>query len=267
MTGLGHIFQHAPWFILVATRVGGLFATAPMFSSSGIPRRVRLFIILAFALITYPLIPLTHISSVPADLWILAPLAAGELLIGAALGLFALIPFACVQLAGRMMSQQMGLAMADVINPGLDINGSNMGQLLYYLTFAIYASLGGMELIFISVAQSFDSVPVGAAMLTFAPIELLAAMLDAGTVFAIRVALPVITIIFIETVAVGFIMKTVPSLNIMSFGFPIRIIVGIVVFFAALSAYRPIIQEFMLEILFAIEDWPRTLIQSTPTGA
>ena len=150
MTGLGHIFEHAPWFILVATRVGGLFATAPMFSSSALSRKARLFVILAFAVVTYPLIPLGHIDHTPSNLLMLAPIAAGELLIGVSLGLFALIPFVCVQLAGLMMSQQMGLALADVINPGLDINGSNLGQLLYYVTFAIYASLGGMELIFIT---------------------------------------------------------------------------------------------------------------------
>ena len=61
-------------------------------------------------------------------------------------------------------------------------------------------------------------------------------------------------------------MKTVPSLNIMSFGFPIRIIVGILMFFAALSAFRPVIQEFMIDILFAIEQWPRTLFAPTPAG-
>lgn len=262
MTGLGEIFQHGPWFILVATRIAGLFLTAPMFSTSTIPRQARIFIILAFAAITYPLIPLDHIESTPTNLLMLAPLAAGELLIGVSLGLFALVPFVCAQLAGLMMSQQMGLALADVINPGLDINGSNFGQLLYYLTFVIYAGLGGMELLFISVGYSFSTIPVGAATLTLAPLELFTAMLDAGFVLSIRVALPVLTIIFIETIAVGFIMKTVPSLNIMSFGFPIRIMVGAVMFLTALSAFAPIIREFVHEILFAIEDWPRTLIQS-----
>ena len=40
----------------------------------------------------------------------------------------------------------------------------------------------------------------------------------------------------VESIGTGFLMKTVPQLNILSFGFPLKILLGVFTLIAALGA-------------------------------
>lgn len=250
------LLQHAIPFLLVATRIGGIFLIAPMLAGSSIPLRVRALFTIAFAAMVYPLLTTQGLGVLPHDLLALAPALAGEAVIGATIGLIALIPFVAVQIAGTMMGQQMGLAIADIIDPSIDIPGANLGQFLFYLTLGAFISLGGFEVLFSVLTDSFATVPLMALRPTAAPLDVIIGVLGSGFDLAIRVAMPVLTIIFLENIAVGFIMKTVPSLNIMSFGFPIRILAGLIIFLMALPFMKEAILvelKHVLDVIRAIE--------------
>ncbi|MEQ8844109.1 MAG: flagellar biosynthetic protein FliR [Phycisphaerales bacterium] len=221
------LLPHLPALLLVITRIGGLFLFTPILSSPIIPRQVKALTLVMFAVAIYPTIPLHANVPVDFDLMTLAPMLAGELLIGAVIGLAAFIPLASLQLGGLFMGQQMGLAIANVLNPAIELEGNSIGQLLFYLGVAGYVAVGGLDMLFAAIVQTFAAVRLGDYGLTEAPLELLVTLIASGFELAIRVSFPVVTIIFLESIAVGFIMKTVPALNIMSFGFPLRIIVGI----------------------------------------
>jgi len=164
-------------------------------------------------------------------------------IVGMALGIFVAIPFASVQLGGMVMGQQMGLGIAQVINPGADISGDILGQMLYIMTMGAFVWVGGLELLIGGVVLSFGEVPLGGFALHAAPLDVVVGLLTAGFELAIRIAMPVLAIIFLENVALGFIMKTVPSLNILNFGFPIRILIGLAVFGASIEFMRQAIEQ------------------------
>ncbi|MCA9312536.1 MAG: flagellar biosynthetic protein FliR [Phycisphaerales bacterium] len=229
MTGFDALLPHLPPLLLVMTRLGGLFVFTPVLASGIIPMKAKALLVLTFSLAIYPTLDLHSQVPVPLDVMTLAPMMAGELLIGTVIGLAAFIPAASLQLAGLFMGQQMGLSIASVLNPAVELEGNSIGQILFYLGVATYTLLGGVDLLYFALLQTFDAVHLGEATLTDAPLDFLTALVMSGFVLATRIALPVVTIIFLESLAVGLIMKTVPSLNIMSFGFPIRIIVGLFV--------------------------------------
>ena len=56
-------------------------------------------------------------------------------------------------------------------------------------------------------------------------------------------------VVFLETVAMGFVSKTVPQLNVLSLGFPVRIIVGFVVIIAAIEVIALVQEGFTFEVL------------------
>ncbi len=231
------VLPHVPVFVGVLARIAGLFVTAPVLSSRACPRLVKVLLVVAMTAAVYPTVNAT-LPSQPVlgrlDLLSLAPLFAGEMVIGASIGLMAAMPMIAVQLAGVVMGQQIGLGIAQVVNPASDIEGNELGQLLYVLALAAFLGLGGIEVMFGSIVFTFQNVPIGGFALSAAPLDPLVGMLTAGFDLAARISMPVLAIIFVENVAMGFIMKTVPSLNIMSFGFPIRILVGLSVLIAAL---------------------------------
>lgn len=229
------ILPHVVPWVLVLSRLGGLFLLAPIFSSTAIPRQVRLLLLLALTGVVYPLVDPGPFLGHGVDLYELAPAIAGEVMIGAALGLFALLPLIGVQLGGLLMGQQMGLAIAQILNPATNISGDNIGQTLFMMTLTGFVMVGGLDLLIGGVVHSFAQVPLGAVTVQMVPVDVVVGLLMSGFELAMRIALPVLVIIFLENVAVGFIMKTVPSLNILNFGFPLRIMLGLFVLTASLG--------------------------------
>lgn len=253
------ILPHAPVFALVLARLSGLFLLAPLLSSVMLPRRVAALLILVMALAVYPTIDHARVLHLRLDVLDLLPVIAAELLVGAGIGLLALLPLACVQLGGLLMGQQMGLGIAGVLNPAVDIESDNVGQILFYLALAAFIGMGGIEAMFACLMHTFAGMPPGGMLLTQAPLEPVLVLLASGFELALRIALPVLAIIMLESVAVGFLTRTVPSLNIMSFGFPVRILIGLLVLIAGLPLISEIVQTDLDGMFESMRDWTVTL--------
>lgn len=253
------ILDQIPAFVVVLSRVSGLFFAAPVLSSSMIPRQHRTLLALMMSLGMLSVIDQPHTLVLGPDLASLFPVLAGEMLIGVVIGIIALIPLAAVQLAGLVMGQQMGMGLAHVINPAIDIEGNDIGQLLFMGALTGFLSLGGLDLMFSSVAETFHRVPPGAAMITIAPLDLITGLLASSFVLAMRVSLPVLAILLLESIASGVIMKTVPSINIMTVGFPIRVVVGMLVLLASLTVVHATILDEVRHGLDVLLEWSRTV--------
>ncbi len=253
------ILPHAaPWF-LVLTRLAGLFLFAPILSSPAIPPQVRVCLLIALTTVVYPVASDTFPTDLQLDLYQLAPLILRETMIGASIGLIASIPLFALQLAGLIMGQQMGLGIAQVLNPDSDIQGDNIGQVLFLMALMAFAMVGGVEMLIGSVVSTLHTVPLGSMGTDSTPVDMIAALLTAGFDLAFRIALPVVAIIFIENIAMGFLMKTVPSLNIMNFGFPLRIIIGLIVLVGSLEMIRHATEIDLNNTFAALHDWVASL--------
>lgn len=249
------ILPHLPGFLLVLTRFTGLFLFTPLLSPTLIPRQVLVLFAAAMALAVYPTI--NHQASLPPrlDLFSLAPMMASEILIGAAIGLLASIPLITAQLAGLIMGQQMGLGLATVFNPAVNIEGDNLGQLLFTIAIAAFLVSGGLESLFSTLVSTFATVPIGGLALAGAPLAMLVDLLSTGFEVALRVSMPILVILFMENIATGFIMKTIPALNIMAFGFPIKILAGLAVIIGALTLMSETLVGAMSLDLESIREW------------
>ena len=71
----------------------------------------------------------------------------------------------------------------------------------------------------------------------------------------LRVALPLLGVIFLETVAMGFVSKTVPQLNVLSLGFPLRIMVGLGILVAGVAVIDQVANEWIAQALDDMYDW------------
>lgn len=255
---LDAILVHVPAFALVLARLSGLFIFAPLISSVAMQARFKVLLTLALALVIYPTID--H-AGAPArlDFFELGPLMAAELLIGAGIGIVAAVPLMTAQLAGVIMGQQMGLGLASVLNPTVDIEGDSLGQMLFFAALAAFLSCGGMETLFDTLVRTFGRVPLGGFPLAAAPLELLVGVVGSSFEVILRVALPVLAILLLENVAVGFIMKSVPSLNISSFGFPVRILLGLLVVVSGLAVMIDVTLSEMATQLEAVRAWVGSL--------
>ena len=143
------------------------------------------------------------------------------------IGFVASLPIFAMQTGGMVMGQQMGLGFGRFYNPAVDTESDVLEQLLTFLAIVLFLSMGGLDAVLLAVLRSFEYVNAGVFVAEGGGIDLVVGTLLAATELGLRVALPLLGVVFLETVAMGFVSKTVPQLNVLSFGFPVRIMVGL----------------------------------------
>ncbi|MBX3386108.1 MAG: flagellar biosynthetic protein FliR [Phycisphaeraceae bacterium] len=261
MNDLRSILDHTVPFLLVLFRLSGLFVFAPVLSGTIVPSKVRVLMCVMLAAGMYPAVSHEPADWSGVDALSLGWIVAGETLIGLAIGLVAALPIYAAQLGGLIMGQQMGMGLANVYNPALDVEGDTVGQLLLFMAMTVFIALGGLEVLFLAVAGSFASIPAGFALtggsndvgsLSAGWLDLLVGVLGSGMDLAVRVAAPVLCIIMLETVAMGFVMKTMPQLNVLTIGFAVKVLIALLGLVLALKAIEQSMHEEIVQVMRAV---------------
>jgi len=253
MIDLTPILPHVGPFLIVLSRMTGLFIFAPVLGSPVIPGRIKTLLVLALSTATYsvltPALAGHGAIPLPVTLLDLAPLMAMELLIGLAIGFMASLPLLATELGGLVVGQQLGLGFARVYNPAMESDADVVGQMLFYMAMVVFIALGGVEVMFAILLNTFENVPPGGLPVTGDLLALAGGLMTSAYELAIRIAAPVLCLIFLETFALGFMNKTAPAFNILSLGFPIRIIIGTVALIASLGPIHEGVIETVGEVL------------------
>lgn len=257
MTQLSQILEHVPPALLVVFRFAGLMIYGPVFGSPAIPVRVKVFLAFLIGIAVYPVVSVAQPSGEPLtlDLWSLAPRVATELMIGLIIGYVASLPMMAMQTGGLVMGQQMGLGFARFFDPAIDDEADIVGQVLFYMALAGFLLIGGHEAMLMAVMHSFEHVPLGGFTIDNSVLELITGLLLAAFELALRVSVPLLAIIFLESIAMGFVSKTVPQLNILSLGFPLRIIAGFLILALGMVVIDDVLMDGIDQILQALFDW------------
>lgn len=213
-------------FIFPLTRILAFIATAPLWSSAGIPRRTRLILAIAIAVAitpSLPPMPVVQPSSLPG-LWILLQ----QMLIGIGMGFAAKIVFTAFDLAGEFIGFQMGLGFATFYDPLNSSQTPVIAEFFGLITLLLFLSMNGHLLYLATLAQSFTAIPVSATPLGAASwlnlVELGSKIFSAG----LLLALPIMVALMITNIALAVLTRAAPQLNIFALGFPLTLIGGFV---------------------------------------
>lgn len=219
-------------FILVLARVTPLFVVAPLFSSRQIPVRVRTIVACALAVGLTP--AAMHGQRVPDDALAIGALIMKELLVGLAFALTLSLLFAAVSTAGAFLDMLVGFSFGAAVDPLTGNQSAVLTQLYGMVALAVFVAIDGTSWIVSGLARTYDLVP-----LTAAPdVRALAVgvLQSFSTIFAsaLEVAAPVLLAVVITDVAFGVVTRVVPQLNVFAVGFPVKVVVGLLVVAASL---------------------------------
>jgi flagellar biosynthetic protein FliR len=183
--------------------------------------------------------------------WVLAPTSGyvsaandGELVTrlvmnsvtGAGLGVLIMITLAAVQAAGRLIDLQGGFEMGVNFDPLSMSQGSAFGR-LYELTAVVLLFVSqGYQLVIMGLSRSFRAVPL-AEGLNFSRLgEDLPGVLSQMMLAAIQIAGPLVAVLFVTDVGMGLLTRVAPALNAFVLGFPLKILVTLLLSAVAVAA-------------------------------
>ena len=199
----------------------------PIFTSKSIPLLFNFGLALAASIILFPLLDLKAFP-VLTSLGSLAIGAIGEILIGITIGMTVNLIFIGLQIAGQISGYQMGLAIAQVMDPAEGQQVPLLAQLYQLFAFLMFLTLNAHHWFLMALAESFQLVPPFGFKISGSLIEQLLQVAGNMFVIAIKVGAPVIAALLLTSIAFGLIARTVPQMNVLFVAMPLKIMIGLI---------------------------------------
>ncbi len=201
--------------------------TIPVFESRSIPQLFKLALAFTASLALFPLLGLEAVP-ISSSIIGLGIGAAGEILLGLVIGFSVKLIFAGIQLAGQMAGYQMGMAIANVMDPAESQQIPLLAQFNNLCALLIFLALNAHHWFIRALTQSYRLVPPFNARFDGALTEHLIQLAGKMFVIAIQVGAPIIATLLVTSVAFGLIARTVPQMNVFIVAMPLKIGVGLV---------------------------------------
>lgn len=237
-------------YVLVFFRIAGMMVLAPLLGSGRVPRRVRLLLACAIALGMAPAVPPPALM--PDNMWDLAVGIGGELFFGIAMGMILSFVFIAVQWAGEMIGQQMGLNLSETFDPQFGAQGSLIGDMYFLLALVVFMLVRGHHALLKGVHESFAALPLLSLTASRPLLDTTVGLLEAATRLAIQLAAPMLVTMLVIDVALGFIGKTVPQINVMSVGIMSRSLAGMLVLIVGIMLSSDVMTGALLDSMDAV---------------
>jgi flagellar biosynthetic protein FliR len=162
---------------------------------------------------------------------------AGEVMIGITLGLAGRLVFAGVQLAGQLAGFIMGFAIVNVFDPITSTQVSIIAQIYYLFAMLIFLAVDGHHIFLYAIAESYRIVPPFDFHFSGELTQSIAELSKGIFILAIKAGALVITSLLMIDIGFGLVARTVPQINILIIGFPIKIAVGLISIGLALPSF------------------------------
>jgi flagellar biosynthesis protein FliR len=229
-------------FALLVVRPGAVVMVAPGFAGTHIPVPVKIGLT---ALIALGLLPSV---AVPRELpeVSLALVIAREAAIGLSLAFVLRALIAGAEFAGHLSGQQIGFSYGATIDPQSGVSNNMLATLYGSLATLGFLAIDGHHALLRALAESYAGLPIGVGHLNASIVQSVRDIFALVFIVGARLAAPIVVVLLIVELAVGLISRTAPSLSFMVIGYPIRIIVGLMLL-AALIGTIPAVTNSLLD--------------------
>lgn len=221
------------FFLLVFVRIVSFIGSSTVFSLKGMPNIAKVGLALMLAFLTVNAIKYDP-QLLPASSLSLAAGCAGECFFGLMLGFATSLVFHAMQMAGQYMDLQVGFSMASEYDSMNYTNVTLIGNLAKLMGICIFFAINGHHALIRCIIKSFEVVPVGRVNPTGGVFKYIISMILQIFGLSVKIAAPVVITIFLTDFTIGLISRTVPQLNVLMLGIPVKLLVGLLVLGASL---------------------------------
>jgi len=232
-----------PAFILTFVRLSGMLITLPILSYPMISTRIRIALAMMLSLLLFPVIESSEVvytSSIQLSIAVIV-----ELLIGLMIGLGTRVIFESLNWAGGIIGRQMGIAMANVMDPTSSGQIPIVSQFWLLVVVIYFFTVNGHQMLFETLYRNFETVPVGTGVLNPAAGRILLSTGATAFMNAFQFSAPAIVFLLLVDTAIAFTARIMPQMNIFMVTLPLKIATGLIVLVISLDMF-----EMLFDIIY-----------------
>ncbi|MFA8388037.1 MAG: flagellar biosynthetic protein FliR [Pelagibaca sp.] len=234
-------------FLFAMLRIGAFVLSAPLFAARFVSLPVRIIISVCIAVWIVRHVPMPDagdLASLQSVTWVLR-----ELAIGLAAGLVLQIYFTAAVMAGDRIANTAGLGLAAQIDPATGSQTPVIGQFFMLFLLAVFVAADGHLVAIRLVLQSYTLLPPGPSETGLGFID--DGLAATGEMFtaAVRLMMPVVSVLILLNIVIGVITRSSPQLNIFAFGFPLTMTVTLLLLFLTTVTLGDALLDHMAQAL------------------
>ncbi|SFU31018.1 flagellar biosynthetic protein FliR/FlhB [Clostridium sp. DSM 8431] len=247
---------------LVFLRLSTFFLLVGIFYPKGTPNVFKVALAMIIAYFITSTIDSSVILSIDSN-YSLAMSIINEVMTGAVLGVIINLLFNVVKAAGGFMDMQLGLSMMNMVDPNSNTQSTLLGTMSYYIAAVMFFVANGHHILIKCLTASFNIVKVGQSIVFTDNFYIMLQGFIKFFIIGVRIALPIMLIAVITDLTMSLISRSVPTINVMILGMPVRIVVGLISF----TVFLPILVKLFLSAVNMIPDMLETILKSLPAAS
>lgn len=249
--GAANILDWILYFLLILLRILATFALSPVFGRA-MPSIAKIVLSLAVSYIVLCMVP----PEAPAEYaffieFVVA--AMKEIILGLIFGFMINMFMSAVYISGQIIDLQMGFSFAQVYNPITGNQSPISGTLLNILIVILFFTNDMHLRLFQMLHYTFTILPPGRVVFNTDIVKLAVSAFIFVFEMGFQIALPILIASLITEVLLGVIMKSVPNVNFFAIGFPVKIIMGFLIFMSLIPVISSVSVNLFDEMFTAIQ--------------
>lgn len=204
-------------------RISGVMAVSPI-PWSNTPTRVRVGLVI-FLLAAVHGLGDAEIDAIPSAGWAASNIAT-EFIIGASIGMIVRLSIAAAEIAGGAIALPMGFSAAQAFDPTMGSTDSVLTRLFRNLALLLALITGMHRVMLETLVSSFRMLPVGTATHIEATFPIFADLCGHVLAVGLQLALPLLSVLLMANVALAFVARAAPTMQIFNVGFAVLLATG-----------------------------------------
>jgi flagellar biosynthetic protein FliR len=199
----------------------------PLIGTRMVSQRIRLLLAVAITFVVVPILPpIPHVEAISLASFIIV---LQQLLIGIVMGFVIELLMQVFVIAGQLIAMQTGLGIATTVDPSQGASVVVISQWFLFMVSLVFLALNGHLVAIEILVDSFRTLPIGFE--SFSVNQFSSIVLWSGWMLAaaVVISLPAMAALLIVNLAFGVMTRAAPQLNIFALGFPVTMIVGLLI--------------------------------------
>jgi len=176
-----------------------------------------------------------------------------ESMLGIAIGLTTNAVFEGAQIAGQMLSVQMGYSLVNILDPNTQVESTVVALFHQSIAMFIFLGLDVHHWILRAIAHSFEYLPAGTATMNPMFTKMLLQEGVIVLVLGIQLAAPVLCATLLMDVVLGLLGKASPQMPLMLLGPAVKSMMGVTLLGATVGFWPRLFERYFTQSMVYTE--------------